>query len=171
MSNPRVWLDITIDGAAAGKITIELFSDKVPKTAENFRLLCTGEKGVGRSGAKLHYKGCRFHRIIPHFIVQSGDFIANDGTQNESVYGQRFEDENFSVKHSEPGIVSMANSGRNSNGSQFFITLSKASWLDSRHVAFGRVIEGLDIVELIQAAGTSDGTPKQQILISDCGEI
>ncbi|EAY01257.1 cyclophilin, putative [Trichomonas vaginalis G3] len=170
-NNPRVWFDISIDGAAAGRIVIELFVDRVPKTAENFRMLCTGEKGVGRSGAKLHYKGCKFHRIIPHFLIQSGDFISNDGTSNESVYGQRFEDENFSVKHDQPYIVSMANSGRNTNGGQFFITLVKAPWLDFRHVAFGKVIEGTDIVELIQAAGSSNGAPKQTILISDCGEI
>jgi peptidylprolyl isomerase len=152
-------------------VVIELLADQVPRTAENFRMLCTGEKGVGRSGAKLHYKGCKFHRIIPHFLVQSGDFIANDGSQNESVYGPRFEDEKFSVRHDQPGIVSMANSGRNSNGGQFFITLVKAPWLDGRHVAFGRVIEGMDIIELIQAAGTSSGTPKQSIQIADCGEI
>jgi len=171
MSNPRVWMDITIDGGAMGRIVIELFADKVPKTAENFRMLCTGEKGVGRSGTKLHYKGCKFHRIIPHFIVQSGDFIAHDGSQNESVYGNRFEDENFVVKHSEPGIVSMANSGRNSNGGQFFITLVKAPWLDGRHVAFGKVTEGLDIIDKIQAAGTCSGAPRQTIIISDCGEL
>jgi peptidylprolyl isomerase len=134
-------------------------------------MLCTGEKGVGRSGAKLHYKGCKFHRIIPHFLVQSGDFIANDGSQNEAVYGPRFEDESFCVKHDQPGIVSMANSGRNSNGGQFFITLVKAPWLDGRHVAFGRVIEGMNVIEMIQAAGTSSGTPKQSIVIADCGEI
>jgi peptidylprolyl isomerase len=150
---------------------IELFADQVPITAENFRQLCTGEKGVGRFGSKLHYKGCKFHRIIPHFIVQSGDFIANDGSQNESIYGPKFEDEKFCVKHDSPGIVSMANGGRNSNGGQFFITLVKAPWLDGRHVAFGRVMEGMDIVELIQAAGTSSGAPKQTIVISDCGEI
>jgi len=134
-------------------------------------MLCTGEKGVGRSGCKLHYKGCKFTRIIPHFIVQAGDFVANDGSQNESIYGPRFADENFSVKHSEPGIVSMSNGGRNSNGGQFFITLVKAPWLDGRHVAFGKVIEGLEIIELIQQAGTSSGTPKQNVVISDCGEI
>ncbi|KAH0794205.1 cyclophilin-type peptidyl-prolyl cis-trans isomerase-2, Bmcyp-2 [Histomonas meleagridis] len=155
----------------AGKIIIELFADRVPKTAENFRMLCTGEKGVGRSGEKLHYKGCKFHRIIPHFIIQSGDFIANDGSQNESIYGQRFDDENFVVKHDQPGIVSMANSGRNTNGGQFFITLVKAQWLDNHHVAFGKVIEGMNVVEMIQAAGSSNGVPKQNIIISDCGEI
>ena len=170
-ANPRVWLEISIDGASAGRIVIELFTDKVPKTCENFKELCTGKMGVGRSGAKLHYKGCKFHRIIPHFIIQSGDFVTNDGTHNESIYGQRFEDENFSIKHNEPYIVSMANSGRNSNGGQFFITLVKAPWLDFRHVAFGKVIDGTDIVELIQAAGTSNGTPKQNIIIRDCGEI
>lgn len=171
MTNPRVWLEISIDGAPAGRIVIELFANVVPRTAENFRMLCTGEKGVGRSGAKLHYKGCKFHRIIPHFIIQSGDFIANDGTQNESVYGRTFEDETYSVQHDQPGIVSMANSGRHSNGGQFFITLVKAPWLNGRHVAFGKVIEGMDIVDLIQAAGTSSGAPKQTIIISDCGEI
>ena len=151
----------------------ELFADQDPRTAENFRMLCTGEKGVGISGAKLHYKGCKFHRIIPHFIVQSGDFIANDGSRNESVYGPKFEDEKscLAVKHDQPGIVSMANSGRDSNGGQFFITLVRAPWLDGRHVAFGKVIEGMDIVDLIQAAGTSSGVPRQQILIADCGEI
>ena len=161
----------SIDDHPAGRIVIELYADQVPRTAENFRMLCTGEKGVGRSGSKLHYKGCKFHRIIPHFIIQSGDFIANDGSQNESIYGSRFEDENFLVKHDQPGIVSMANSGRNTNGGQFFITLVKSPWLDGRHVAFGKVIEGMDIVELIQAAGTSNGVPKQNIVISDCGEI
>lgn len=134
-------------------------------------MLCTGEKGVGMSGSKLHYKGCKFHRIIPHFIVQSGDFIANDGSRNESVYGAKFEDESYVVKHDQPGIVSMANSGRDSNGGQFFITLVRAPWLDGRHVAFGKVIEGMEIVDLIQAAGTSTGVPRQQILIADCGEI
>lgn len=161
----------SIDGAPAGRIVIELFADKVPRTADNFRMLCTGEKGVGMSGSKLHYKGCKFHRIIPHFIVQSGDFIANDGSRNESVYGAKFEDESYVVKHDQPGIVSMANSGRDSNGGQFFITLVRAPWLDGRHVAFGKVIEGMEIVDLIQAAGTSTGVPRQQILIADCGEI
>jgi peptidylprolyl isomerase len=126
---------------------------------------------VGRSGAKLHYKGCRFHRIIPHFIVQSGDFIAHDGTQNESAQGPKFEDENFSVKHDAPGIVSMANSGRNSNGGQFFITMLRAPWLDGRHVAFGKVIDGMNVVELIQSAGQSSGVPKQSVVIHDCGEL
>ena len=171
MTNPRVWLGITIDGGFIGRVVIELFQDKAPKTCANFKVLCTGEQGVGRSGAKLHYKGCKFHRIIPHFIVQSGDFISNDGSQSESIYGQKFDDENFVVKHSEPGIVSMANSGRNSNGSQFFITLVRAPWLDGRHVAFGKVIEGMEIIDKIQAAGTSSGAPRQNIVISDCGEL
>ncbi|KAH0785357.1 peptidyl-prolyl cis-trans isomerase [Histomonas meleagridis] len=134
-------------------------------------MLCTGEKGVGRSGAKLHYKGCKFHKIIPNFIIQSGDFISNDGSQNESIYGPRFEDENFAIKHDQPGIVSMANNGRNTNGSQFFITLVKAQWLDNHYVAFGKVVEGMDVVEAIQAAGSSNGVPKQNIVISDCGEV
>lgn len=171
MKNNHVFLQIDIEGEDIGKIIIELFNDKVPKTAENFRMLCTGEKKEGRSGKQMHYKGCKFHRIISNFLIQSGDFIANDGTQNESIYGPKFEDENFSVKHSEPGMVSMANGGRNSNGSQFFITYIPTPWLDGRHVVFGKVVEGMDIVEKIQACGSSNGAPTKTVIIKDCGEV
>lgn len=171
MSNPRVFLDISIDNVKQGKIVIELFANEVPRTCENFRALCTGEKGLSPSGHKLHYKGCKFHRIIPHFIIQSGDIAANNGTLNECIYGTKFDDENFKIKHSEPGIVSMPNSGRNSNGGQFFISLIKAPWLDNRHVAFGKVVEGMDVVEKIQAVGSSSGIPKQNVEIINCGEV
>ena len=169
--NPRVFLDISIDQKPAGKIVIELFADKVPKTAENFRMLCTGEKGVGRSGAKLHYAGCKFHRIIPNFLIQSGDFISNTGTQNESVYGPVFEDENFSIHHSEPYIVSMANCGRNTNGGQFFIICRPTPWFDTKYVAFGKVVEGQSVVDEIQALGSKEGAPTKTVIISDCGEM
>lgn len=165
-TNPRVFLDITIENNNVGRIVIELYADQVPRTAENFRVLCRGDKG-----GKYTYKGCVFHRIIPHFIIQSGDFNGNDGSQNESIYGPKFDDENFNVHHDSPGIVSMANSGRNTNGGQFFITLVRAPWLDNSHVAFGKVIEGFDIVKLIQEAGQCNGVPKQKVVISDCGEI
>lgn len=145
---------------------IELFADQVPRTAENFRALCRGDKGE-----KYTYKGCVFHRIIPYFIAQSGDFNANDGSQNESIYGPKFDDENFSVHHDSPGIVSMANSGRNTNGGQFFITLIRAPWLDGSHVAFGRVVDGMDVLSQMQECGQSSGVPKQKVVIADCGEI
>lgn len=161
----------SIEGKKVGRIEIELFEDRVPRTAENFRMLCTGEKGVGRSGAKLHYKGSKIHKIIPGYLLQGGDFIANDGSGNESVYGPRFEDENFSVSHDHKGIVSMANNGRNTNGGQFFITLNKTQWLDGKYVAFGKVVEGMDIVDQIEAVGTSNGAPKKIVSILDCGEI
>ena len=161
----------SIEGKKVGRIEIELFEDRVPRTAENFRMLCTGEKGVGRSGAKLHYKGSKIHKIIPGYLLQGGDFIANDGSGNESVYGPRFEDENFSVSHDQKGIVSMANNGRNTNGGQFFITFNKAQWLDGKYVAFGKVVEGMDILDQIEAAGTSNGAPKKVVSVLDCGEI
>ena len=134
-------------------------------------MLCTGEKGVGRSGAKLHYKECKFHKVIPHFLAQGGDFVSHNGTGNESVYGPKFEDENFTVKHDSRGIVSMANNGRNTNGGQFFITFEATPWLNGKNVAFGKVIEGDDVLEKMEEAGTKSGTPNKIITITDCGEI
>ncbi|KAH7692592.1 Cyclophilin-type peptidyl-prolyl cis-trans isomerase protein [Dioscorea alata] len=168
----RVYLDVTIDGQQAGRIVVGLYGNVVPKTAENFRALCTGEKGKGSSGKNLHYKGIPFHRIISGFMIQGGDITRKDGKGKVSIYGGTFPDENFIIKHSHAGIVSMANSGPNTNGCQFFITTVKASWLDGEHVAFGKVIQGMDTVYAIEGgAGTYNGKPRKKVLIADSGEI
>lgn len=170
-SRPRVFFDVSIGNAPAGKIIFELYADIVPKTAENFRALCTGEKGKGKSGKPLHYKGCKFHRIIPQFMIQGGDFTSGDGRGGESIYGNKFEDENFTVKHTEPGQLSMANAGANTNGSQFFITTVKTQWLDNKHVVFGKVVEGMDVVKKLEAQGSQSGATKVACGITDCGQL
>lgn len=169
--NPRVFFDITIGGEATGRIVFELFADTVPKTAENFRALCTGEKGDGASGKPLHYKGSAFHRIIQEFMCQGGDFTHGNGTGGESIYGAKFEDENFEHAHSEPGLLSMANAGPGTNGSQFFITTVVTPWLDGKHVVFGKVAEGMDVVRAMEAAGSSSGATSADVVIADCGEL
>lgn len=169
--NPLVFLDLSIDGDHVERITIELFADVVPKTAENFRALCTGEKGIGVStGKPLHFKGSKFHRIITGFMAQGGDFQNGNGTGGESIYGGKFADENFKLDHSGPGLLSMANSGRNTNGSQFFITFKRQPHLDGKHVVFGKVVKGMDAIKKIELLGTADGKPSRLVKIVDCGE-
>ncbi len=171
MSNPRVYFDISIGGRSAGRIVFELFADVVPRTAENFRALCTGEKGTGISGKPLHYKGSSFHRIIQQFMCQGGDFTRGNGTGGESIYGEKFKDENFQLKHTEPGLLSMANAGPHTNGSQFFITTVVTPWLDGKHVVFGKVVEGFDVVQKMEAAGSRSGTTSQPVTIEDSGQL
>jgi peptidylprolyl isomerase len=169
--NPKVALDVTIDGKPAGTITFELFADTVPKTAENFRALCTGEKGTGKSGKPLSYKGSPFHRIIPGFMIQGGDFTRGNGTGGESIYGEKFADENFELKHTGPGILSMANAGPNTNGSQFFITVAETPWLDGKHVVFGKVVDGMDVLKKMEEQGSRSGQTKADVVLSDCKQL
>merc|ERR1712146_463027 len=171
MSNPRVFFDMTVGGKPAGRVVFELFADVVPKTAENFRALCTGEKGTGRSGKPLHYKGSTFHRVIPQFMCRGGDFTRGNGTGGESIYGEKFADENFNLKHTGPGVLSMANAGPGTNGSQFFLCTVKTDWLDGKHVVFGSVTNGMDVVKAIEAVGSQSGQTSKPVVIADCGQL
>eukprot|EP00928_Gymnodinium_smaydae_P037616 TRINITY_DN2607_c0_g2_i1.p1 TRINITY_DN2607_c0_g2~~TRINITY_DN2607_c0_g2_i1.p1 ORF type:complete len:333 (+),score=90.24 TRINITY_DN2607_c0_g2_i1:53-1000(+) len=170
-ARPRVWFEIAIDGHVIGRLVFELYSDVVPKTAENFRCLCTGERGRGRSGKKLHYMSSNFHRIIPGFMCQGGDFTNGNGTGGESIYGGKFADENFKIEHTKAGLLSMANSGRDTNGSQFFITLRKTPHLDGKHVVFGEVIEGMKVLQEMEKEGTQGGKPSGKVTIRDCNQV
>lgn len=169
--NPRVALDVSIGGEPAGTLVLELRADVVPRTAENFRALCTGEAGVGQSGKPLAYAGTPFHRIIPGFMVQGGDFTRHNGTGGESIYGARFPDENFELKHTGAGILSMANAGPDTNSSQFFITTAKTSWLDGRHVVFGELVEGQDVLREMDKQGSRSGQTRTAVVLESCREL
>jgi len=167
----KVFFDIDIAEKDAGRIVIGLFGDDLPLTTANFRALCTGERGLGKSRVPLSYKGSIFHRVIPGFMLQGGDFTNANGSGGESIYGDKFRDEAFKFRHDAPGILSMANSGKNTNGSQFFITTVAKPHLDGQHVIFGRVVEGMELVKKIESYGSQGGATKARISIRDCGEL
>merc|ERR1712117_655760 len=170
---PRVFFDIQVGNVPLGRITFELFTDLAPKTAENFRALCTGEKGIGKTTEKpLHYLGSCFHRVVKDFMIQGGDFVNHNGTGGESIYGSTFDDEEFKLKHDRPFLLSMANRGKNTNGSQFFITTAPASHLDGCHVIFGQVVAGKAVVKEMELVDTDKkDRPLQDIKIVNSGEL
>jgi peptidylprolyl isomerase len=160
----NVYFEVSVDGESVGRITFALYDDVVPKTAKNFRELATGEHGFG-------YQGSPFHRVIPQFMLQGGDFTRQNGTGGKSIYGEKFADENFDRKHTKPGLLSMANAGPGTNGSQFFITTVETPWLDGKHVVFGEVVEGMDVVRAIEALGSPSGGTSGKIVIDSCGTV
>eukprot|EP00929_Paragymnodinium_shiwhaense_P015187 TRINITY_DN123235_c0_g1_i1.p1 TRINITY_DN123235_c0_g1~~TRINITY_DN123235_c0_g1_i1.p1 ORF type:complete len:204 (-),score=48.54 TRINITY_DN123235_c0_g1_i1:229-840(-) len=164
-ANPKVFLDINVGGQDTGRIVIELKADVAPKTAENFRALCTGEKGFG-------YKNSTFHRVIPAFMCQGGDFTRHNGTGGKSIYGDKFADENFTLHHTGPGVLSMANCGPNTNGSQFFLCTAETGWLDGKHCVFGQVVEGYSVVKAVETVGSrGSGATALKVLVKDCGQV
>ncbi|KEI39112.1 uncharacterized protein L969DRAFT_88566 [Mixia osmundae IAM 14324] len=162
MSN--VFFEITHNNSPLGRVEFKLYDDVVPKTTKNFRELCTGGQGYG-------YQGSSFHRVIPQFMLQGGDFTRGNGTGGKSIYGEKFADENFNLKHTKPGLLSMANAGPNTNGSQFFITTVVTSWLDGKHVVFGEVVKGMDVVKKIETLGSGSGKPNGTITIAKSGTV
>merc|ERR1711924_209933 len=164
MTSPICFFDMTAGGQAIGRIEMTLREDVVPKTAESFRALCTGEKGFG-------FKDSSFHRVINDFMCQGGDFTNHNGTGGKSIYGSKFADENFQLKHTGPGILSMANAGPSTNGSQFFLCTVKTDWLDGKHVVFGSVVEGMDVVKKVEAVGSQSGKTAKPVIIADCGQL
>ena len=166
-TRPQVYFDVATDKKDLGRITFELYNDITPITSENFRCLCTGEKG-----SDLSFKGSPFHRIIPEFMIQGGDITTGNGYGGKSIYGSKFKDENFTVKHTKVGLLSMANSGPNTNGSQFFITTVKCPWLDGKHTVFGEVIDGFqDVVKTLESYGSDNGKTSSKVYIKDCGQL
>ncbi|NQZ12652.1 MAG: peptidylprolyl isomerase [Algicola sp.] len=165
----KVWFDVSIDDSIAGRVIFQLY-EETPKTSENFRALCTGEKGDGKSGKPLHYKGSPFHRVITGFMAQGGDFTNENGTGGESIYGEKFADENFIRKHDKKFLLSMANAGPGTNGSQFFITFVETPHLNGAHVVFGEVVEGQDVIAALESVGSSSGQTSKPCFIADCGE-
>merc|ERR1712014_32196 len=160
----RVFFDVTADGAPLGKVIMELRADVVPKTSENFRALCTGEKGFG-------FKGSSFHRIIPGFMLQGGDFTRGNGTGGKSIYGEKFADENFKLTHDKKYLLSMANAGPNTNGSQFFITTAVTTWLNGKHVVFGEVVEGYNVIQACEAVGSNSGATRAEVRVTASGQL
>eukprot|EP00826_Nyctotherus_ovalis_P057762 TRINITY_DN7905_c0_g1_i3.p1 TRINITY_DN7905_c0_g1~~TRINITY_DN7905_c0_g1_i3.p1 ORF type:complete len:172 (+),score=27.24 TRINITY_DN7905_c0_g1_i3:128-643(+) len=170
MGNPVVFLDICIENVCQGRLVFHLFANVVPKTVDNFKQLCTGSF-TQPGGKTLSYRGSFIHRIIPDFLFQGGDIVSYDGRGSASIYGERFPDENFSLKHQNDGVLSMANNGPDSNGSQFFVTLSPCPWLDGRNVVFGEVIEGLNFMKRVERFGSQTGAPTARIYIANCGQL
>ena len=164
ITETRVYFDISINGQTARRMTFVLRTDKTPLTSENFRQLCTGEKGFG-------YKGSPFHRVISQFMCQGGDFTRQNGTGGKSIYGEKFADENFKLKHTGAGVLSMANAGPNTNGSQFFLCTVETNWLDGKHCVFGNVTKGMDVVKKVESYGSQSGSTSAKIIVADCGQL
>jgi len=165
------FFDVSIGNNPAGRIVFQLYNDVVPRTTENFRALCTGERGNTSSGVPMCYRNTIFHRVIPQFMLQGGDFTNHNGTGGVSIYGNKFEDENFTVRHTKPGLLSMANAGKNTNGSQFFITTVACPWLDGKHVVFGEVTEGMEVVSAVERVGSANGKTSQRVTITNSGQL
>ncbi|KAK2641956.1 hypothetical protein Ddye_023719 [Dipteronia dyeriana] len=171
MENPKVFFDLSIDGHPMGRLVIVLFVDSTPITAENFRALYTGEKGIGKIGKPLHYKGTPFHRVVSGFMFQGGYFVNKNGTGGESIYGASFTDENFVNQHTGPEILSMANTGPGMNGSQFFICTLKVGWLDGKHVVFGQIVEGFNVMTAVEKVGSRSGKTTKTVVVADCCQL